>query len=642
MMETELICYPYKPTVQVCKICLLTGHRTDVCPTPNVNVCAKCGAREPTLGHHCTPKCAICDGEHPTGDSLCKKKLKSVAPPRKSRIEQPTKRGDQPQWTCDANSDSEFSQLELHKHRWFSSEREEEHQSRSRSPSPSSSRSRSRSTNQWQINNGSTVSAPPPPPGSSSLKKKNKSGGPKNKTGSLQAMESKDPQAAGRTNKNQVQPASTLEQGQLELAFVHFRPEPWGQSLARDRQDGGSGEVPGVATPWKAAALRQFIKNFEIAPDVICLQEVGAKPAKMQGYYTLSDPQNSKVATLTRVKELSLNPSTLRKPKSCPIFDKLTRKPPVFHARRTGKTETILVISLGRRCHSTSNTPTAGSAAPLFDRRWKPVSSASKSDIGRMCARSLSAALQAKWTPPPPKKKKSNTKKSSKELPPPLKGKEHWPALPDTIYIYLTIKISAKPGERCGGAFPSKYGRTSTRQAQELRQGRNPLRRSTYIDLNDRITDLETKTGQTFFALETRITHLETRMTNIESKIDELKNRHLRGPFSARERQQPAAPYDADRQWALLEGPFHRAPVQQLSLTSPTNDPAPRSILASCNAVTKATIALGSIFEDTCTSNAQREPRGASCSQGRYLFIPSERASLKSKHLTCRTAAGLG
>ncbi|KAH7959580.1 hypothetical protein HPB49_012142 [Dermacentor silvarum] len=201
----------------------------------------------------------------------------------------------------------------------------------------------------------------------------------------------------------------------------------------------------------------------------------------------------------------------------------------------------------------------------------------------------------------------------------------------------------------------------------------------------------------------------------------------------------PAAPYDADRQRALLEGPFHRAPVQQLSLTCPTNDPAPCSILESCSAgitfeqpcslqrwlqpglrgstssdasmrcpqrarsrtllsrlykyyatitwtvhdrllenfinrptlntvkndvpvkiskiainqrerlrsdngkfVTKATIALGSIFEDTCTSNAQREPRGASCSQGRYLFIPSEPASLKSNHLTCHTAAGLG
>ncbi|KAH7932574.1 hypothetical protein HPB52_024321 [Rhipicephalus sanguineus] len=68
IMGAELICYPYKPTVQVCKICLLTGHRTDVCPTPNVDVCLKCGAREPTQGHDCTPKCVICDGEHPTGD----------------------------------------------------------------------------------------------------------------------------------------------------------------------------------------------------------------------------------------------------------------------------------------------------------------------------------------------------------------------------------------------------------------------------------------------------------------------------------------------------------------------------------------------------------------------------------------------
>ncbi|KAH7950146.1 hypothetical protein HPB49_020133 [Dermacentor silvarum] len=45
----EVICYPYKPTVQVCKICLLTEHRTDVCPIPNVNVCSKCGAKEPMI-----------------------------------------------------------------------------------------------------------------------------------------------------------------------------------------------------------------------------------------------------------------------------------------------------------------------------------------------------------------------------------------------------------------------------------------------------------------------------------------------------------------------------------------------------------------------------------------------------------------
>lgn len=58
--------------------------------------------------------------------------------------------------------------------------------------------------------------------------------------------------------------------------------------------------------------------------------------------------------------------------------------------------------------------------------------------------------------------------------------------------------------------------------------------------------------------------------------------------------------------------------------------------------VTKATIALGSIIEDTCTSNAQCEPRGASCSEGRCLCKPSQPVSLKSKHLTCRAAAGLG
>ncbi|KAH7966412.1 hypothetical protein HPB49_016107 [Dermacentor silvarum] len=56
--------------------------------------------------------------------------------------------------------------------------------------------------------------------------------------------------------------------------------------------------------------------------------------------------------------------------------------------------------------------------------------------------------------------------------------------------------------------------------------------------------------------------------------------------------------------------------------------------------VTKATIALGSIIEDTCTNNAQCEPRGASCSKGCCLCKPSQLMSLKSKHLTCRAAAG--
>ncbi|KAH7933610.1 hypothetical protein HPB49_014369 [Dermacentor silvarum] len=58
--------------------------------------------------------------------------------------------------------------------------------------------------------------------------------------------------------------------------------------------------------------------------------------------------------------------------------------------------------------------------------------------------------------------------------------------------------------------------------------------------------------------------------------------------------------------------------------------------------VTKATITLGSIFEDTCTSNAQCELSRALCNEDCYLYKPSEPVSLKSNHLTCRAAAGLG
>ncbi|KAH6919581.1 hypothetical protein HPB50_029430 [Hyalomma asiaticum] len=95
-MGAEAVCYPHKPTKQACKVCHSKGHRTDVCPTPDANVCPTCGAREPTQGHECTPKCAICGEDHITGDKLCKKKLKNV-PPRKSRAVR-TNKPHHPRW----------------------------------------------------------------------------------------------------------------------------------------------------------------------------------------------------------------------------------------------------------------------------------------------------------------------------------------------------------------------------------------------------------------------------------------------------------------------------------------------------------------------------------------------------------------
>ncbi|XP_064475904.1 uncharacterized protein LOC135389802 [Ornithodoros turicata] len=58
--------------------------------------------------------------------------------------------------------------------------------------------------------------------------------------------------------------------------------------------------------------------------------------------------------------------------------------------------------------------------------------------------------------------------------------------------------------------------------------------------------------------------------------------------------------------------------------------------------VTKATLALGSNIEDTCTSNAQCVARGGTCSESRCICNPSQPVVLQSKHLTCRAAANLG
>lgn len=48
----------------------------------------------------------------------------------------------------------------------------------------------------------------------------------------------------------------------------------------------------------RAAALQNYIHSALIPPDVICLQEVGNRPVKLQGYYTLYDPKYPRVAAL--------------------------------------------------------------------------------------------------------------------------------------------------------------------------------------------------------------------------------------------------------------------------------------------------------------------------------------------------------
>lgn len=54
----------------------------------------------------------------------------------------------------------------------------------------------------------------------------------------------------------------------------------------------------------KHATLTLYIKAALVPPDVICLQEVGARPKTVSGYKLYMDPNTPKIATLVR-KELA-------------------------------------------------------------------------------------------------------------------------------------------------------------------------------------------------------------------------------------------------------------------------------------------------------------------------------------------------
>lgn len=131
----ELRCYPFRPTIQVCKVCREKGHRADVCPHPDRPICRLCGLTNPTDGHPCSISCASCGEAHPTGDPTCKKRLK---PPKPKQPQVQAGHSDKLQQGT-SNDPPRTKNL-----RWFSSEEEEnayksaddKHSSRSHSRSP--------------------------------------------------------------------------------------------------------------------------------------------------------------------------------------------------------------------------------------------------------------------------------------------------------------------------------------------------------------------------------------------------------------------------------------------------------------------------------------------------------------------------
>ncbi|KAL1477755.1 hypothetical protein MTO96_035496 [Rhipicephalus appendiculatus] len=85
-------CYLYKKQIEVCSKCTRVGHRADVCPTPLVNVCHNCGAKDPKQGHSCQIRCTLCGKGHSTGDKACKQKYQTPFVVRQRRKEREMER----------------------------------------------------------------------------------------------------------------------------------------------------------------------------------------------------------------------------------------------------------------------------------------------------------------------------------------------------------------------------------------------------------------------------------------------------------------------------------------------------------------------------------------------------------------------
>ncbi|KAH7962867.1 hypothetical protein HPB52_018402 [Rhipicephalus sanguineus] len=85
---TLMRCLLYKKKIEVCSICRAIGHRQDICPTPAVKLCQKCGQDNPLQEHECEPKCVVCGGPHMARSKDCRKRFATPPIIRRRRLEQ--------------------------------------------------------------------------------------------------------------------------------------------------------------------------------------------------------------------------------------------------------------------------------------------------------------------------------------------------------------------------------------------------------------------------------------------------------------------------------------------------------------------------------------------------------------------------
>ncbi|KAH7968519.1 hypothetical protein HPB52_009112 [Rhipicephalus sanguineus] len=81
-----LRCRSFRQKVEACTRCREIGHRQDVCTNASDTLCPRCGIKDAPMDHECDPVCVVCQGNHPTGSSLCTQRFKPR--PTRSRHKQ--------------------------------------------------------------------------------------------------------------------------------------------------------------------------------------------------------------------------------------------------------------------------------------------------------------------------------------------------------------------------------------------------------------------------------------------------------------------------------------------------------------------------------------------------------------------------
>lgn len=81
--------------------------------------------------------------------------------------------------------------------------------------------------------------------------------------------------------------------------------------------------------------MQQFINAALIKPDIICLQEIGTRPVKVRGYYTIFNPDYPRVATLV-ARDVA---TSTHYAQNCAMQHQIIK----IHANKRGRATTIIV-----------------------------------------------------------------------------------------------------------------------------------------------------------------------------------------------------------------------------------------------------------------------------------------------------------